>query len=447
MFIQNLPYLADSCRWFELLRELQWPIFLDSGSGAFAAGRYDILTAAPTVRLITRGAKTWVKQLDATTVVTADPWSVIQHHQPPFLAETVDLPFVGGALGFCGYELGQPDAVAATGLPQMMVGIYRWALIVDHQLQCTTLLAWSEADLPLPLTAFQSPPAVATDEFYLVSAFAANMDFAEYRQAFDRIQAHILAGDCYQINLTQQFQAEWRGSLWQGYQQLRAVNPAPFGGFLQFDELQILCCSPERFITCRAGDALTQPIKGTRPRSADAVRDQAMIEALQHSEKDRAENVMIVDLLRNDFGRCCVPGSIRVPQLFQVQSFAAVHHLVSTVSGTLAPAYTALDLLRACFPGGSITGAPKIKAMSIIKTLEKAERGPYCGSVFYYDVRGHLDSNIAIRTLTQYQGHLTVAAGGGIVADSTCSAEHAELMSKVDNMLGCFTVKPHAQSL
>jgi para-aminobenzoate synthetase component 1 len=197
----------------------------------------------------------------------------------------------------------------------------------------------------------------------------------------------------------------------------------------------VLCNSPERFLRVRGDRVESRPIKGTRPRAPDPRRDAELAEALARSPKDRAENLMIVDLLRNDLGRSCATGSIAVPQLFALESFAAVHHLVSTVSGRLAPGKDALALLRGCFPGGSITGAPKLRAMEIIEELEPVRRGVYCGAIGYLGNDVGMDLNIAIRTLTYAGGVLTVRGGGGIVADSDGAQEFQEIQDKLAVLL------------
>jgi para-aminobenzoate synthetase component 1 len=256
-----------------------------------------------------------------------------------------------------------------------------------------------------------------------------------YAAAFASVQARIQRGDCYQVNLTQRFRARAEGDAWHAYLQLREINPAPFAAFLDFPDGRVLCSSPELFLRVVGDRVETKPIKGTRPRAADGVRDRALVEALRMSAKDRAENVMIVDLLRNDLGKSCVPGSIRASKVFEVESFASVHHLVSTVEGRLAPGKHALDLLAGCFPGGSITGAPKVAAMRIIEELEPQRRSVYCGCIGYIGFDGDMDLNIAIRTLVQHGDYIYAWAGGGVVADSEVDAEYQESLDKAAALL------------
>jgi para-aminobenzoate synthetase component 1 len=271
--------------------------------------------------------------------------------------------------------------------------------------------------------------------FDVLAPVRANMSRREYVAAFERIQHYIREGDCYQVNLAQRFAAPCRGNAWTLYQTLRQANPAPFSAFINGPQARILSSSPERFLRVLDGRVETKPIKGTRPRSADPLEDRRQEEALRHSEKDRAENLMIVDLLRNDIGKHCQPGSVRVPKLFDVESYATVHHLVSTVTGTLAPGHDAISLLRDSFPGGSITGAPKIRSMEIIEELEPNRRGVYCGAIGYLGFDGNMDTNIAIRTLVHSAGQVCFAAGGGIVTDSDAAEEYQESLDKAAALL------------
>jgi len=267
-----------------------------------------------------------------------------------------------------------------------------------------------------------------------------NMNDAGYAARFRRVQDYVQSGDCYQINLARRFSVRAAGDPWTAYRELRSRNPAPFAAFLNTPPVRVLCSSPERFLRVEGDRAETCPIKGTRPRSSDPEEDRRRRDELALSVKDRAENLMIVDLLRNDLGRSCAVGSVRVPSLFAVHSFAGVHHLVSRVTGRLAPGQDALSVLRGCFPGGSITGAPKIRAMEIIEELEGERRSVYCGSVFHLGFDGRLDSNIAIRTMIHNGEELRFWAGGGIVADSSCAGEAEEISLKARAM---FEVAEH----
>jgi para-aminobenzoate synthetase component 1 len=434
----ELPYRTDSSELFEAWADRPWSMLLDSGLPAGVHGRYDILVADPVATLVTHGAITEIRDRGALTQSTDDPLILLRaalaRHAPvidPRLA-SLALPFTGGAVGYFGYDLGRrferlPELAADTdGLPTMAVGIYDQAIVVDHaQRRCIQVGAGRIDATP----ARPRPPALHSR-----APLQASLDRAGYARAFERVSGYIRAGDCYQVNLARRFAGPVAGDAWASYRRLRALSPAPCAAYLHTPAAQILSNSPERFLRVRDGRVETRPIKGTRPRSADAARDRRLAQELADSAKDRAENVMIVDLLRNDLGRVCEVGSVRVEALCQLESFATVHHLVSTVSGRLAPGVHALDALRACFPGGSITGAPKIRAMQIIEELERERRGVYCGAIGYVGFDGAMDLNIAIRTLVHRAGEVRFWSGGGIVADSDPDAEFQETLDKAAAM-------------
>jgi para-aminobenzoate synthetase component 1 len=237
------------------------------------------------------------------------------------------------------------------------------------------------------------------------------------------------------VNLAQRFRAGFSGDPLALHAALRERAPGPFGAYLHLPFGQVASVSPERFLALRDGRVETRPIKGTRPRDPDPRIDAQLARELASSPKELAENVMIVDLLRNDLGRCARAGSVRVPRRFEIESFPSVHHLVSTVTAELAPGRDAFDLLRACFPGGSITGAPKLQAMRLIESLEPDRRGVYCGSIGYVGVDGAMDVSIAIRTATVREGQAEFWAGGGIVHDSVPAFEYAETLGKAQAFL------------
>jgi para-aminobenzoate synthetase component 1 len=258
-----------------------------------------------------------------------------------------------------------------------------------------------------------------------------------YLDAVTRVREYIVAGDIFQANLSQRFETGLAEPPFDLYRRLRQLNPAPFAAYLDCGDLQILSASPERFLRVHGErrQVETRPIKGTRPRGLGPMHDAALGRALAESEKDRAENVMIVDLLRNDLSRVCRAGSVRVPELFALEHHPTVHHLVSTVIGELEPAADPVDLIRAAFPGGSITGAPKVRAMEIIAELEPTQRGVYCGSIGYLSVTGAMDTSIVIRTCLALRGQVYFQAGGGIVADSDPELEYRETLDKASGLI------------
>ena len=261
----------------------------------------------------------------------------------------------------------------------------------------------------------------------------------EYLQAVERVREYILAGDIFQANLSQRFEAPWPGHPFDFYRRLNAVNPAPFAAYFQGAGFAVASASPERFLSVdSAGKVETRPIKGTRRRGETPTEDRRLADELLASEKDRAENVMIVDLLRNDLSKVCQPGSVEVPALCALQSHPTVHHLESIVTGHLEKGRTAADLLRAAFPGGSITGAPKVRAMDILAELEPVARGVYCGAIGWLSVTGAMDTSIAIRTVTLQDGQAYFHAGGGIVTDSDPALEYQETLDKAGGIRRAF---------
>jgi para-aminobenzoate synthetase component 1 len=446
MLRTEIPYRADSAALFEIVADLPWAAFLDSGGHHLTQSRYDIIAAEPHTTLVTRGKLTEIRS-DAIELSREDPLVLLRRHLDFDPATASDLPFTGGALGYFSYDLARhferQPALAEDDekMPEMAMGIYDWAVVVDHldkrswlvgQGRCAdTHARWSE------LVARFSAESVerARMPFRITAPLASNLSRERYAAAFKRVLDYIRAGDCYQINLAQRFAAPAAGDPWLAYQALRIINPAPYSAYLNTPHGQILSASPERFLKLERRRVETKPIKGTRPRAGHPRVDAELAAALKASEKDRAENVMIVDLLRNDLSKNCELGSVRVPKLFEVESFATVHHLVSTVTGTLRQGRDALDLLRGCFPGGSITGAPKLRAMQIIEELEPHRRGVYCGAIGYIGGDGNMDLNIAIRTLVHARGTISFWAGGGIVADSRLADEYQETFDKAAAML------------
>lgn len=435
----SLPWRSDAAEfWFARLSHLPFAMLLHSGYADHPYSRFDILVADPLQTLITQGNVTTTGETQSTD----DPLSLLQQALDALdltVPQNPDLPFQGGALGLFGYDLGRRfETLPETAqddipLPDMAVGLYDWAIIVDHHKQAVSLL--SHQDVSARLAWLEAQVPVATADFHLTSAWRANMTAQEYAAKFERVQGYLQSGDCYQVNLAQRFQATCEGDEWQAFTRLNASNRAPFSAFLRLEQGAILSLSPERFIHLADGTIQTRPIKGTLPRLADPVADRQQAEKLAASLKDRAENLMIVDLMRNDIGRVAVPGSVRVPELFVVEPFPAVHHLVSTITAQLPASRTACDLLRAAFPGGSITGAPKVRAMQIIDELEPHRRNAWCGSIGYISLCGTLDTSITIRTLTACNGNLYCSAGGGIVADSQVDAEYQETFDKVNRIL------------
>lgn len=442
--LDEIPYSPDSCELFERICDLPGAALLDSSFPLSQSGRYDILTALPATESppapgASADESDWHRYFSELSRFHSERYAEIQ-------PVSQDIPFCGGLLGYIGYDGGnalnkvdEPRIPAATSYSSARLQAYDWAVIQDHLLQRSVLVSQPMISKSVRndlLSRLRSHSTRACEPFQLQGPFSSNLEPEHYRQAFEKIQAYIQAGDCYQVNLAQRFCAQYQGDPWDAYRQLRAVAAAPFSAFLALDDdSAVISLSPERFLSLHGQHVQTSPIKGTRPRYRDRATDQLAAHELRRSEKDRAENLMIVDLLRNDLGRSCVPGSIHVDALFEIQSFPTVHHLVSTISGELMPQRSAYELLRDSFPGGSITGAPKRRSMEIIAELEPHAREVYCGSVLYISADGRMDSNIAIRTLLCDDGEIRCWGGGGIVADSQWQQEYQETYDKVGKFL------------
>ncbi len=356
-----------------------------------------------------------------------------------------DLPFAGGAIGYLGFELGREiEALPATtiddvGAPDLAFGWYDAAVVQDQDRGCSWLaghpraVAYLRARLAAGPSPEVRPPSLGR------SPLRANMPRDRYLEGVRRVRAYIEAGDIYQVNLSQRFSTLCPTPGFDVYRTLREVSPAPFAAYLDLrDEhlssVEVLSSSPERLLLADGDHLETRPIKGTRPRGLDPVTDRALAEELRASEKDRAEHVMIVDLERNDLGRVARSGTVAVPELAALESFEQVHHLTSTVTATRRPDVDLEALLRATFPGGSITGAPKIRALEIIDELEPTVRGVYTGAIGYISAHGRLDLNVAIRTVTLADGVAYLHVGGAIVHDSDPEGEYTETLDKARGM-------------
>jgi para-aminobenzoate synthetase component 1 len=441
--------VTDPLHALRALSGLPYPFLLHS-SAADARARWSFFGAEPFAVFrgddVATGRAMWRRI--ASQVMEADPSPTV-------------VPFTGGAVGYWAYDYGRRlERVPAmarddTGLPDAVLALYDVVGAFDHQSRQAWLFS---SGLPLDEPGIRVGRAQARlDRFlHLLSAGrrptgplprrtdqplrpVSTFTPERYRQAVEEVKRRIAAGDIFQANLSQRWTVEARvgepGQLALLLAEALAIgSPAPHGAYFGAEDHAVVSASPERFLELRQRRVETRPIKGTRPRSPDPARDAALAAELLASAKDRAENVMIVDVLRNDLGRVCVTGSVETPALCELESFAQVHHLVSRVTGELAPDRDAFDLLDACFPGGSITGAPKLRAMEILEELEPVRRHIYTGSIGYLDWRGDADWNIAIRTMLVTPGAVRFAAGGGITAGSDPDAEFEETLVKAEGM-------------
>lgn len=442
IFFKSMPYRDSSTVWFETMAGLQHRVWLDSSNSQ--RGRFDVLTAAP------EEWHTFAPHSDNTADEhkrqALEFLDLLRQVHKSIAIETEhdNIPFLGGVIGQLTYDFGRCLMNVASNksplsTPLAEAGVYHWAIVQDHKLKRCTFTSIE------PITQATERCAVLLKAFErgandqavsLTSAVQPNLNKQEYRAAFARIREYTLDGDCYQINYSKHYSAQYSGDPARLYLKLRTATSGPFSAFFQGSKSTTLSLSPERLVSIQRDQLLTQPIKGTAPRSKHLEQDRKRAANLECSEKNRAENVMIVDLLRNDFGKVCVPGTINVPQLFELQSFSAVHHLVSSIRGQLAENMDAFDVLYALFPGGSITGAPKRRAMEIIEELEPHQRSTYCGSLFYLSSCGKFDSNILIRTLLCDKDTINCWGGGGIVLDSTADEEWDEIQDKIGILLG-----------
>ncbi len=415
------------------------------------------------------------------SVQFGNPWQLLEALMARYeLLDEIDLPFpLGGAFGYWGYDLKnftEPKlprrAVNDLELPDCHVGFYDSLVVFDHQLGKVTVVSTgldadgsrSEAragerrefwrEKLASVAAFVKTPTggKAAAAAFSQTRLHSNRTRAEFLAAVERAQRYIRAGDIYQVNLSQRLTVAWppatpaRGDArptaagWELFQKLSAVSPAPFSAYLDCGDFSLASSSPEQFLRLSGSHIVTRPIKGTRPRDADPTRDAQLADELQSSAKELAELVMITDLLRNDLGRVCEYGTVRVPELAKLEKFAQVQHLVSTVEGRLRADVTHFAAFAACFPGGSITGAPKFRAMEIIDELEPVARGPYCGAIGYLGFNRESQLNIAIRTAVCQDGQAHFNVGAGIVADSDPAAEYEETLVKAGGFLAALNL-------
>lgn len=439
--------------------EMPWSLLIDSAGSGNASNQYDILLHSPNYTVVCKNQKTIVTNLESNVKKLSfdEPIEEARKLHSNFKATVVeikgtypkDIPFIAGIAGIFGYDLGRnfehlPSPFYCKNdsgetseylCPDMAVGLYTRSLILD-KVNKVIYECRPESSARTELRLESSNRKNTGDaHFHLTSAWQSNCDKAEYIKSLEKIHLYLTAGDCYQVNYAQRFSATYSGDEWQAYLKLREANKAPFSAFMRLPQSCILSISPERFLSVRNKKVQTKPIKGTRPRGDNPATDANNAEELLKSSKDRAENLMIVDLLRNDISKHCLPHSVTVPEAFALESYAAVHHMVTTIEGTLDKTSDPFTLLRDAFPGGSITGAPKIRAMQIIDELEPNARNIYCGSVGYIGLKDDMDTSICIRTLLCENDKVHCWAGGGIVLDSKAEDEYQETLDKVNKIL------------
>jgi len=475
LLVEEIGYIDNASEALENLLGDRMPFLLESAMLMERYGRYSILGSDPVMVARSKNGVTEVFANGSRKVFEKDPLKIVDEqirffgHINKENGEYSWLPFTGGAVGYFGYDLNRqiermPDiAEDDLRIPDLYLGFYTEVVIIDHKDKRAFAVAYTKntskkgmkeakarLDKLILKVNMRSAGGKATgalkaphkDENGAVAAnLTSNFTRRDYNETINKAKHYISEGDIFQVNLAQRFAVDLKVDHYALYKYLRNKNPAPFAAFLDYGDFSVLSSSPERFMLVEDRYVETRPIKGTRPRYKDREKDKAAIKDLKASEKDSAEHVMIVDVKRNDLGRVCEFGSVKVPDLMVVESYEAVHHLVSTVAGELRPGVGAIDLIKASFPGGSITGAPKIRAMEIIEELEPHRRNIYCGSIGYISTNGKMDTNIVIRTITAIGDKAYLQVGGGIVADSDPDAEYQETLDKARALFDALGLK------
>ena len=465
--IKEIPY-CDPIAIFAGLHHKKWAILFDSAVHDSDYGRFSYIAIEPFSVL-------WAKngQINIDDILVSshkNPFQLLNDTLATMPQATLAYlpPFQGGAAGAFSYDLYQYiETIPAhrfddTYFPDMAIGFYDMVLSFDHQQKKAWIISTGKPELTFPARlsratkrldyfshliqqATKISPAASTvmpkDESCLPPAITSNFTKTTYTDAVKKVINYISAGDIFEASISQRFESELPSGVcpFDLYKRLRKTNPAPFAAFINLGDTYVISASPERFLQLIDNEVETRPIKGTRPRSADPIVDRQLAEELKACEKDLAENIMIVDLLRNDLSKVCNDHSVQVTQLCGLESYSTVHHLVSVITGTLKANKTAVDLLVAAFPGGSITGAPKVRAMQIIAEIEPSKRGIYCGSLGFIGFNGTMDTSIVIRTYTLRENKISFQAGGAIVIDSNPDNEYQETLTKssaVRNALG-----------
>ena len=439
--IKEINTKLNSFEIFTIFKEDKNSFILDSAMDKQKLGRYSFISSNPFEILKYKNTK-------------ENPLDNLQRELNKYKVENnTHLPFIGGAVGYLSYDLGNyieklpRTAVDDTNIYDLYFGFYNWVIVIDH-LENKTYIATPNLDVEKENEIIEDIEKkinkaekngidnICYEEKEVEKIrLTSNFTKSEFENAVRKVQDYIRQGDIYQANLTQRFNGKTTLSSYELYRDLRRFSPAPFGAFLNFEDSHILSNSPERFIKCIDRKIETRPIKGTRPRGKNKEEDLKLQEELKNSEKDRAELLMIVDLERNDIGRISKIGTVKVPELFVIEPYANVNHLVATVVGDLDDNKDCIDVIKATFPGGSITGAPKIRSMEIIDELEPTQRNVYTGSIGYIGFNGDMDLNIAIRTIIKKDENVYFQVGGGMTWDSNPEDEYQETLDKAQSIM------------
>jgi len=464
---------------FELIKDNPYSFFLDSGMDPQRLGRYSFLGSEPFLVMSSRGSEITLVRGREHEVQHGNPFDAIGKLLEIYKLDhcPAPIPFLGGAVGYFSYDLRHfierlpSTAIDDLQLPESYFAFYDAILAFDRlegraylvatgfpeaeerqrlmraRMRLEEMKAWLYASSPHQEASPPRRERLGEEKFQPIQEnrrvlLKSNFTPEEYIKAIDRVREYIAAGDVFQVNLSQRFEADLKIPPYELYKRLRLVNPAPFASYINFQGVTIVSASPERFLKVQGDLVETRPIKGTRPRGRDTVEDERLAQELTHSTKDQAENVMIVDLERNDLGRVCHYGTVKVTELAILETFPTVFHLTSTVVGRLRRGKSNIDLLKATFPGGSITGAPKVRAMEIIDELEPTKRSAYTGSIGYLSFNEDMDINIVIRTFLIKGGKAYFQVGGGIIYDSDSEAEYIETLDKAKALILALQLAP-----
>jgi para-aminobenzoate synthetase component 1 len=457
--IEELNIKLTPVALFKLFRKEPSCFFLDSAMDKEKHGRYSFMGANPFLMMSSHRDRIGITKNGVTSTIKGNPFDVLGQYLETYRLEApnIPIPFIGGAVGYFSYDLCHfieklpKTAVDDLKLPESLFRFYDLILAYDNLTEKAYLISTGfpeQAEKQRLIRArkrideikeklTQLPVNSQTQMFINAAKPNINSNFTrdEYISAVEKAREYIIAGEIYEVNLSQRFETELSIKPYELYLRLREINPAPFASYLDFNGVTIVSASPERFLKLKDDYVETRPIKGTRPRGKNAQEDSKLSYELLHSVKDRAENLMIVDLERNDLGRVCRYGTVEVTEFAMLETFPTVFHLTSTVTGKLREDKNCIDLLKASFPGGSITGAPKIRAMEVIDELEPTRRSIYTGSIGYLGFDGNLDINIAIRTFIIKNKHAYFQVGGAIVYDSDPESEYQETLDKAKALI------------
>ncbi len=440
--IEELDFCIPSHEYFELIKNNDWAVYLNSNNEKYTDQRYDILSSDPIDKIILNSDGS------NSSVTKENIFNLLDESISKNKCETDDeIPFCGGAMGFLSYDFGKDihhiknKTNKDFEYPLAAFGIYDWCITYDYLKEKSFILYRKKNNLIDRIISYKTnrDKIKKCKTYKSISSCESNMNYDLYKSKVSKISNYIKNGDCYQVNFAQRFSLGYKGDEYSIYKTLNKSFASPYSAYINYPFGNILSFSPERFLSVKNNIVETKPIKGTRPRSDDTEIDEKNIIELKLSEKDKAENLMIVDLLRNDLGINCKNGSINVDKLFEIETFANVHHLVSTITGEIKDKSNIYNLIRDAFPGGSITGAPKLRAMEIIEELEPDNRSIYCGSIGYIGFDQKTDLNISIRSMLAVNNKLYFWGGGGIVNDSDVRSEYNESIAKVKPLLDTFS--------